>query len=144
MSSEPRKTRFWNKGFIISFFFLILTALIVILFLVNRFFFSIQWVDYLYDLIIPIFSMIFYEYNIIIYVSGLISFVLLLVIFVLGYNIAKIKHLTGSVIYVFSLFGFVLTIFILVNYSYIGILSFRPEPDAVAVPRHPKAFLHDL
>jgi acetyltransferase-like isoleucine patch superfamily enzyme len=46
----------------------------------------------------------------------------MLVLYVLGYNLAKVKHMSGSIIYVFSLLGFVLITFVAVHYSYASIL----------------------
>jgi len=44
------------------------------------------------------------------------------VLYVLGYNLAKIRHMTGSIIYAFSLLGFVLVTFISIDYSYASVL----------------------
>ncbi|MFX1390382.1 MAG: acyltransferase [Promethearchaeota archaeon] len=46
----------------------------------------------------------------------------MLVIYVFGYNLAKVKHMTGSIIYVFSLLGFVLVTFIAIHYTYVSVL----------------------
>lgn len=114
-----------NKGFIISFVFLLLSALLVILFIIHRIFFSIPWIDTIYNTIVPFLSLIFYKYSIYIYGAILIAYVLLFVLFVLGYNLAKTIQLSGSIIYIFSLLGFVLITFAIINYTYIGILFNR-------------------
>ncbi len=46
----------------------------------------------------------------------------MLILYVFGYNIAKVKHMTGSIIYVFSLLGFVLLTFIGSHYAYFSII----------------------
>jgi carbonic anhydrase/acetyltransferase-like protein (isoleucine patch superfamily) len=122
MSKVSGKMKFWTKGFVISFFFLILSALLIVLLIISHIFLPIPWIDLLYKLLRPWLLAIFYNYNLYIYGGILISYSLLLVLYVLGYNLAKVKHMTGSIIYVFSLLGFVLVTFIAVHYTYASIL----------------------
>ena len=125
MPSVPNKMKFLTKGFVISFSFLILNAIFAILIITNRIFLSIPYVSQIYNYIGFWLSLIFYEYSLYIFGGILIAYVLFLVLYVLGYNLAKVKHLSGSIIYVFSLFGFVLITFIAINYAYISILFNR-------------------
>ncbi|MFX1409877.1 MAG: acyltransferase [Promethearchaeota archaeon] len=67
-------------------------------------------------------SLIFYEYNLYVYGGFLIAFVVLLPLFVLGYNLAKTKQLFGSIVYIFSLLGFIVIIFIGSYYTFFSIL----------------------
>ncbi|MFX1430227.1 MAG: acyltransferase [Promethearchaeota archaeon] len=122
MSKVSGKTKFWTKGFIISFLFLILSASIIILLIINHIFLPIPWIDLLYKFLRPWLLLIFYDYTLLIYAGIFISYSFLLVLYVLGYNIAKVKQMTGSIIYVFSLLGFVLITFIATQYTYISIL----------------------
>ncbi|MFX1321692.1 MAG: acyltransferase [Promethearchaeota archaeon] len=125
MSEVSGKVKFFTKGFIFSFIFLLFSSTIIILLIINRIFFSISWIDSIYRYITPILSKIFYKYNIYVYGGILIAFVLLLPLFVLGYNIAKTKQLTGSIMYLFSLLGFVIIIFIASYYTYFSILFIK-------------------
>ena len=111
-----------KKGFIISFSLLLLSALLVILFIINRIFISIPQIDIIYNFIAYWFSLIFYRYSLFVYSGILIAYVVLLVLYVLGYNLAKTIQLTGSIIYIFSLLGFVLITFIAIYYTHIGLL----------------------
>ena len=111
-----------RKGFIISFGILLLSAIFIILFIINQIFFSIPWIDTIYNYVGPWLSLIFYEYCIFVYGGILIAYVLLLVLFVLGYNLAKTRQFTGSIIYIFSLLGFVLITLIVSYYTYFSIL----------------------
>ena len=122
MSKDSRKMKFWTKGFIISFSFLILSVLIVVLLTINRIFVPIPWFNLLYELIRPYLLLIFYNYNLYIYGGIFISYSLLLLLYVLGYNLTKVKQMTGSIIYVFSLLGFVLVTFIAVHFTYASVL----------------------
>jgi len=122
MSKDSRKMKFWTKGFILSFSFLILSVLIVVLLTINRIFVPIPWFDLLYELIRPYLLLIFYNYNLYIYGGIFISYSLLLLLYVLGYNLTKVKQMTGSIIYVFSLLGFVLVTFIAVHFTYASVL----------------------
>ncbi|MFX1378857.1 MAG: acyltransferase [Promethearchaeota archaeon] len=114
--------KFWTKGFIISFLFLILSATLIILVIINHIFLPIPLIDLLYEFLRPWLLLIFYDYNLFIYAGIFISYSFLLVLYVLGYNIAKVKQMTGSIIYVFSLLGFVLITFIATQYAYISVL----------------------
>jgi len=125
MSEVSGKMKFFTKGFIFSFIFLLFSSTIIILLIINRIFFSISWIDSIYRYIAPILSKIFYKYNIYVYGGILIAFVLLLPLFVLGYNIAKTRQLTGSIMYIFSLLGFVIIIFIASYYTYFSILFIK-------------------
>ncbi|MFX0042380.1 MAG: acyltransferase [Candidatus Hodarchaeota archaeon] len=125
MSEVSSKTKFFSKGFVFSFIFLVLSSIIIILFIINRIYFSIPWINSVYRFIAPILSDFFYKYNIYIYGGILIAFVLLLPLFVLGYNIAKTRQLSGSIMYIFSLLGFVIIIFIASYYTYFSILFIR-------------------
>ena len=122
MSRDSSKMKFWTKGFIISFLFLILSALLIVLLIISHIFLPIPWIDLLYEYVRPFLLAIFYNYNLYVYGGIFISYSLLLVLYVLGYNLAKVKHMTGSIIYVFSLLGFVLVTFFAVNYTYASVL----------------------
>ena len=122
MSKDSSKMKFWTKGFIISFVFLILSVLLIVFLIINHIFLPIPWIDLLYELLRPWLLSIFYNYNLYIYGGIFISYSFLLLLYVLGYNLAKVKHMTGSIIYVFSLLGFVLVTFIAVHYAYASVL----------------------
>ena len=122
MPKGSTKMKFWTKGFIISFLFLILSVFLIVLLIINHIFLPIPWIDLLYKFIRPWLLAIFYNYNLYIYGGIFISYSFLLLLYVLGYNIAKIKHMTGSIIYVFSLLGFVFVTFISIHYSYASVL----------------------
>jgi len=122
MSKDSGKMKFFTKGFIISFLFLILSALFIVLLIINKIILSIPWIDLIYDFLRPWLLLFFYKYTIFVYSGVFISYALLLVLYVFGYNLAKVKHMTGSIIYVFSLFGFVLVTFIASHYTYFSIL----------------------
>ena len=111
-----------KKGFIISFIALLISAILLILFVVHRIFFSIQKIELIYNFIVFWLSLIFYKYTIYVYGVVIIAYVLLLVIYVLGYNLAKTAQLTGSILYIFSLLGFVSITFAITNYAYVCIL----------------------
>ena len=117
MSKVSGKMKFWTKGFIISFLFLILSVFLIVLLIISHIFVPIPWIDLIYGYLRPWLLAIFYDYSLYIYGGIFISYSILLVLYVLGYNLAKIKHMTGSIIYVFSLLGFVLVTFIAVHYS---------------------------
>ncbi|MFX1275395.1 MAG: hypothetical protein ACFFAH_02950 [Promethearchaeota archaeon] len=114
-----------KKGFIISFSFLLLNVTFVILLVIHRIFFSIPWIDLIYNYIVFWLSLIFYKYSIFVYGGVIIAYAVLLPLYVLGYNLAKTRQLTGSKIYIFSLLGFVMITFIVVYYTYFGILFNR-------------------
>ncbi len=111
-----------KNGIIISLLFLLLSAVFSILFIVNRIFLPIPWIDIIYINIMPWLSLIFYKYSIFIYGGILIGYVFLFVLFIFGYNLAKTSQLTGSIMYIFSILGFVSVTFIVTYYSYFGIL----------------------
>ena len=122
MSKVSGKMKFWTKGFVFSFLFLILSTSFMVLLIFNQIFLSIPWMDFIYNLLRPWLLLLFYNYTIFVYAGIFICYALLLVLYVLGYNLAKIKHMTGSIIYVFSLLGFVLVTFIASNYAYFSII----------------------
>jgi len=122
MSKVSGKMKFWMKGFIISFLLLILSAVLIVLLILSHIFLPIPWIDLLYEFLRPWLLAIFYNYNLFVYGGIFISYTFLLVLYVLGYNLAKVKHMTGSIIYVFSLLGFVLVTFIAVHYTYASVL----------------------
>jgi len=122
MSNISSKMKFWTKGFTISFFFLLLTALLIVLLIVSHIFVPIPWIDLFYEYIRPWLLAIFYNYNLFIYGGIFISYTLLLVLYVLGYNFAKVRHMTGSIMYVFSLLGLIFVTFIAVHYTYASLL----------------------
>ncbi|MFO7795599.1 MAG: acyltransferase [Promethearchaeati archaeon] len=111
-----------KKSFIIAFLFLLLSASIIILIIINRIFIDIPIIDLIYENIAPLLYLFFFDYSLYIYAITLITYVLLMLIFILGYNIAKNKQLSGSIMYIFSLFGIVLVTFIIITYAYFGIL----------------------
>jgi len=111
-----------KKGFIIPFSILLLNAILFILFVIHRIFFTIPTIELIYNLLMFWLSLIFYKYTIQVYGVVLIAYMLLLVIYVLGYNLARTAHLTGSILYVFSLLGFVSITFAMTNYAYVCIL----------------------
>jgi len=122
MPKVSSKMKFWTKGFIFSFLFLILSAFLITLLIISHIFVPIPWIDLIYNYIRPWLLAIFYNYNLYIYGGIFIGYSLLLVLYVLGYNLAKVKHMAGSIIYVFSLLGFVLVTFIAVHYAYASVL----------------------
>ncbi len=122
MSKVSGKMKFWTKGFIFSFIFLILSASFIVLLIFNRIFPSIPWMDFIYNLLRPWLLLLFYNYTIFVYAGIFICYALFLVLYVFGYNLAKVKHMTGSIIYVFSLCGFVLVTFIASHYAYFSII----------------------
>ncbi len=122
MSKNSSKMKFLTKGFIISFIFLILSASFIVLLIINHLFLPIPWMDFLYQFLRPWLLLFFYNYNIYVYSGVFISYTLLLLLYVFGYNLAKVRHMTGSIIYVFSLLGFVLTTFFISHYAYASIL----------------------
>ena len=111
-----------NKGFIISFGFLVLSAILLLLIFINRIFFTIPWIDFIYNLIIPLISSFFNSYSLYIHGVILMGYMMLLPLFVLGYNLAKTKQLTGSIMYVLSLLGFVILTLIVTYFTYFGLL----------------------
>ena len=111
-----------KKGFNNPFILLISGSIVIILFIINRIFYSIPWINTIYNLIVPLLSLIFYEYNIFVYGIILIGLVFLLSLFVVGYNLAKAGQLTGSIIYIFSLLGILIITFIITSYTYFSIL----------------------
>ncbi len=111
-----------KKGFVLPFIILIVFSVVTILFVINRLFFSIPWINTIYEFIVPWLSLFFYEYNMYIYGGILITFTFLLTLYVTAYNLAKYKQLTGSILYIFSLVGFVVIIFVASSFSYFSIL----------------------
>ena len=111
-----------KKGFIISFILLLSNVILVVLFVIHRIFFSIPWINVIYNSIIFWLSLVFYTYSIFIYGGIIIAYAVLLLLYVFGYNLAKSRQLTGSKLYVFSLLGFVMITFIGIYYAYFGIL----------------------
>jgi hypothetical protein len=107
MSKVSGKMKFWTKGFIISFLFLILSAALIVSLIINHIFLPIPWIDLLYEFLRPWLLIVFYDYSLLIYAGIFICYTVFLVLYVLGYNLAKIKQMTGSIIYVFSLLGLV-------------------------------------
>ncbi|MFX1601141.1 MAG: acyltransferase [Promethearchaeota archaeon] len=122
MSEDSGKMKFWAKGFIISFIFLILSTSFIVLLIINHIFLPIPWVEIVYKFLRPWLLLIFYDYNVFVYAGAFISYTLLLLLYVLGYNLAKVKHMTGSIVFVFSLLGFVVITFIVSHYTYASIL----------------------
>ena len=122
MSKVSGKMKFWTKGFIISFLFLILSAILVTLLIISHIFVPIPWIDLIYGYLRPWFLAIFYDYSLYVYGIIFIGYSFCLLLYVLGYNLAKVKHMGGSIIYIFSLLGFVLVTFVAVHYSYASIL----------------------
>jgi len=122
MSEVSGKMKFWTKGFIFSFIFLVLNTFLIVLILINRIFFSIPWIASIYTFIRPWLLTFFYNYTILVYAGAFIAYAILLIIYVFGYNLAKAKHMTGSIIYVFSLLGFVFVTFMASHYAYFSIL----------------------
>ena len=122
MSKNSGKMKFWTKGFVISFLFLILSAILVGLLIISHIFVPIPWIDLLYSYLRPWLLAIFYDSNLYIYGGIFLSYALMLVLYVLGYNLAKVKHMSGSIIYVFSLLGFVMITFVAVHFAYASIL----------------------
>ena len=122
MSKDSGKMKFWTKCFIISFLFLILSVILISLLIVSHIFVPIPWIDLIYGYIRPWLLAIFYNYSLYIYGGIFIGYSFFLLLYVLGYNLAKVKHMGGSIIYVFSLLGFVLVTFIAVHYSYASVL----------------------
>ena len=111
-----------KKGFIISFILLVSNVVLVVLFLIHRIFFSIPWINMIYDSMIFWLSLVFYTFSLFVYGGIIIAYAILLLLYVCGYNLVKSRQLTGSKLYVFSLLGFVMNTFIGIYYAYFGIL----------------------
>ena len=111
-----------KKRFIILSILFVFNALFVVLFIITQVFYSNPWLDIIYNYMIYWLDLIFYKYSIFVYGGIFFAFIILLFLFILGYNIAKTRQLTGSIIYVFSFLGFVVIILIGLLYAYIGIL----------------------
>ena len=111
-----------KKRFIILSILFVINSLFIALFIVTRIFYSNPCLDAIYNYMIHWLELIFYKASIFVYGGIFVAFVVLLFLFILGYNIAKTRQLTGSIIYVFSFLGFVVIILIGLLYAYIGIL----------------------
>lgn len=122
MSKVSSKARFFTPGFILSFLFLLLSSILISLLILNHVFFPIPWIDALYKFLRPYLLAFFFDYTLYVYSVIFICYSLFLVLYVLGYNLAKVKHMTGSIVYVFSLLGFVLITFIASYYAYFSLL----------------------
>lgn len=122
MSKVSSKAKFFTKGFIFSFLFLLLSALLIVLLIINHIFIPIPWIDLLYEILRPYLLAIFFDYSLYVYSIMIICYTLLLVLYVLGYNLAKVKHMTGSIVYIFSLLGFVFVTFMASYYVYFSLL----------------------
>ena len=79
--------KFWTKGFVFSFIFLILSASFIVLLIFNQIFLSIPWMDLIYNYLRPWLLLLFYNYTIFVYAGIFICYALLLVLYVLGYNL---------------------------------------------------------
>jgi len=111
-----------KKRFIILSVLFVLNSLFILLFIVTRVFYSYPILDEIYNYMILWLDIIFYKYSIFIYGGIFVAFVIFLFLFILGYNIAKTKQMTGSIMYVSSFLGFVVIILIGLLYAYIGML----------------------
>jgi len=111
-----------KKRFIILSILFVINTLFIALFIVTRIFYSNPSLDAIYNYMIHWLELIFYTASIFVYGGIFVAFVVLLFLFILGYNIAKTRQLTGSIIYVFSFLGFVVIILLGLLYAYIGIL----------------------
>ena len=111
-----------KKRFIILSILFILNSLFLVLFIITRIFYSNPFIDTVYNSTIHWLSLIFYEYNIFVVGGIFFVFIILLFLFILGYNLAKTRQLTGSIIYVFSFLGFVVVILLGLLYAYISLL----------------------
>ncbi|MFX1256946.1 MAG: acyltransferase [Promethearchaeota archaeon] len=111
-----------KKKFIISFNFLILNIIFLILFIIHRIFFFIPWINVIYYFVVFWLSVIFYKYSLFVYGGIIIAYAILLLLYVLGYNLARTRQLTGSRIYIFSLLGFVMITFFAIYYAFFSLL----------------------
>lgn len=111
-----------NKKIAISLIILALNAITFILYILHEFFFPIPLVDIFTDGIISWISKFFHNLSLFIYGAIFIIYTCLLVSFVFGYNLTKRYELLGSIIYVFSLFGFVIVTFFTSFYTFLGLL----------------------
>jgi len=114
-----------KAGVLFSLILLLISTIVLILGIVSIFFYSIPWIESILSYILPLFYLIFHEYSLYVYGAALIGFVFLLAFYIIGYNISKSKHLGGSIMYIFSLVGFVFIIFVVTQYAYFGILFNR-------------------
>ncbi|MFW9773657.1 MAG: acyltransferase [Candidatus Thorarchaeota archaeon] len=111
-----------KKGFLIINSVVTIGCLLIILLIINKMFYSIPWINIIYNLLIPSLSYVFYDINEYVYGVVLIAIVLFLLFYTIGYNLSKTRQLTGSILYIFSLLGIITVIFVVSNYAYIGIL----------------------
>ncbi len=111
-----------KKRFILLSILFVFNSLFIILFIFTRIFYSNPWIDALYNYLMHWLVLIFHELGIFIYGGIFIAFVILLFLFILGYNLAKNRQLSGSIIYVSSFLGFTIIILIGLLYAYFSIL----------------------
>lgn len=111
-----------KKRFIILSILFVINSLFIVLFIITRIFYSNPCLDAIYNYMILWLEFIFYRISIFVYGGIFVAFVVLLFLFILGYNIAKTRQLTGSIMYVSSFLGFVVIILIGLLYAYMGIL----------------------
>jgi len=111
-----------NRRFLITFIILLFSLITLILFIINRIFITIPLVDLISDFTIPLLTSIFYDFSPVFYTYILIALAFFLLLFVSGYSLTRRKQLIGSIIYTFSLLGFLIIILFYTNYNYLGIL----------------------
>lgn len=111
-----------NKKIAISLIILALNALTFIFYVIHKFFFPIPLMEVFSKDIINWISKFFQSFSLFVFGSIFILYMVLLVTFVSGYNITKRYELLGSIIYVFSLFGFIIVTFFTSFYTFVGLL----------------------
>ncbi|TXT60972.1 MAG: putative Hexapeptide transferase [Promethearchaeota archaeon] len=110
-----------NKKIAFSLVFLFINALCVMFFIINQFFFPIPIVDPICDEITYWAELIFYTYSIYVYGIVLIIYMFFFVCYAYGYSLTPRYQLTGSIMYVFSLLGFVVFTLTTSFYAFIGL-----------------------
>lgn len=110
-----------NKKIAFSLLFLLLNAFCYILFIINYLLFPIPIIEVICNEIIIWMKLIFCEYSSYVYAFILILYMLYFVFYAYGYSLTSKYQLTGSILYVFSLLGFVSTTLFTSFYAYIGL-----------------------
>jgi acetyltransferase-like isoleucine patch superfamily enzyme len=110
-----------NKKIVFSLLLLLLNVIFFTLFIINQLFFAIPLIDIICDEISFWMTLIFYDLSIYVYGFILIAYMLLFVFYAYGYSLTSRYQLTGSILYVFSLLGFVAITLFISYYAYIGL-----------------------
>ena len=111
-----------RKGLILSFILFALSALFIILCVITAIFFPVPIIDSIYNSIVDGLSLVFYDYIVFVYGVIFIAYVVFILLFSLGYNLAKSKQLSGSILYIFSLLAIITITFIGSQFTFLSIL----------------------